>query len=397
MATHNLVARGRKGGKKAGNNYIILDEPSAKLLGRKHLGGKTVRDILKDKDFEHLADVVVLMQNKRKVLDIVRESEFEDEAVGAVERQLVEEETHAWDALQDDVLEPPEGMFPCVPEPDPDYVLPRSIRPVLSTILELLKVDTRVNFLLTGPQGTGKTTLAQIVAEELGWDFVKVECGAIREPGDWFTRIVAKNGSTYAIPTQLMYAITKPRTVILLDEINRTNPANHNSIYGLLDELAQVWSDDLGCYINRAPQVLVIGTANVEETNVGVFEMDSALLDRFPFQIELTVPGKTMLKRIILNRVPGLSDDAAGLLTELAERIKDKVGTVLVRSAGVRPFIAAAKLMLHGLGFEEAATYTVAQIYSKVGGVDSDRAIVESMISGLAANTPNDKFEWDFS
>lgn len=374
-----LILKGQIGGGQAGGKkrWVNLDSASQRLLGRKQISGQQVQDIIDNSDLVAGDEVAIEMAGTRTVTSIIPIADYTEPELDVREQELAQ-------AVENfsTTLTPPDGMFPCVPEADPGYVLPRELVEPLGVILELLKVDDRLNVIFTGPQGTGKTTLAKVIAEELGANFIKVDCGAIREQGDWWTRIVARNGSTYAVPTQLVYGITTPNTVILLDEINRTNPQNHNSIYGLLDEGGKVWSDDLSCYIERAPGVLVIATANVGEDNVGVFPMDAALWDRLPFQFELAMPTKAALAKILMNRVD-ITKDQASALAELAEEVARKVGVTLSHGTGTRPLIAAGKMMTKGLTFEQACSYTVAATFDKDGGIDSENTIVNNLVTGI--------------
>jgi len=376
LIVKGTVRGGTEGGK---SKWVVLDNASETLLGRKSISGKTLQQLIDEAGFQSGNDVVIEMANARKVSKITLLADY-DEPELDMREILINQATENYSSD----LTPPAGMFPCVPDADPGYVLQGNLAEPLGVILELLKVDERLNILLTGPQGTGKTSLAKVLAEELGYNFIKVDCGGIREQGDWWTRIVAKNGSTHAIPTQLVYAMTTPKTVVLLDEVNRTNPQNHNSIYGLLDEGGTVWSDDLQTYVERAPEVLVIATANVGEDNIGVFPMDAALLDRLPFHFQLTIPTRAVMAKILMNRVD-ITREQADALAELGTEIASKVGIVLGHYAGTRPLIAAAKFMTKGLDFSLACSFTVAATFSAEAGQDSERTIVENLVTGISA------------
>ena len=74
--------------------------------------------------------------------------------------------------------------------------------------------------LLFGPPGLGKTTLAQIVARELGVGF-RATSGPI----------LAKAGDLAAILTNL-----EPRDVLFIDEIHRLNPAVEEIMYPAMED-----------------------------------------------------------------------------------------------------------------------------------------------------------------
>ncbi len=80
--------------------------------------------------------------------------------------------------------------------------------------------DAMDHVLLFGPPGLGKTTLAQIVAKELGVGF-RATSGPV----------IAKSGDLAAILTNL-----EPNDVLFIDEIHRLNPAVEEILYPAMED-----------------------------------------------------------------------------------------------------------------------------------------------------------------
>ncbi len=80
--------------------------------------------------------------------------------------------------------------------------------------------DSLDHVLLYGPPGLGKTTLAQILARELGVNF-RATSGPV----------IAKAGDLAAILTNL-----QPRDVLFIDEIHRLNPAVEEVLYPAMED-----------------------------------------------------------------------------------------------------------------------------------------------------------------
>ena len=103
-----------------------------------------------------------------------------------------------------------------------DVVGQRSLRENLRVFVNAARdrKEAMDHVLLFGPPGLGKTTLAQIVAKELGVNF-RPTSGPM----------ISKAGDLAAILTNL-----EPRDVLFIDEIHRLNPAVEEVLYSAMED-----------------------------------------------------------------------------------------------------------------------------------------------------------------
>src|SRR5208283_5668807 len=141
--------------------------------------------------------------------------------------------------------------------------------------------DALDHVLFAGPPGLGKTTLAQIVARELGVNF-KMTSGPV----------IAKAGDLAALLTNL-----EERDVLFIDEIHRLNPAVEEVLYPAMEDF------QLDLIIGEGPAARSVKIDLAKFTLIGATTraglLTNPLRDRFGIPVRLNFYSTEELQSIV--------------------------------------------------------------------------------------------------
>ena len=186
-----------------------------------------------------------------------------------------------------------------------EFVGQEKARANLSVFIEAAKArgEALDHVLFVGPPGLGKTTLAQIVAREMGVNFRSTS-----------GPVIAKAGDLAALLTNL-----EPRDVLFIDEIHRLNPHVEEILYPAMEDF------QLDLIIGEGPAARSVKIDLAPFTLVGATTraglLTNPLRDRFGIPIRLNFYTEAELELIVARgaRVLGLPMTPEGA-NEIAKR-----------------------------------------------------------------------------
>jgi len=200
-----------------------------------------------------------------------------------------------------------------------DFIGQEQARANLSVFIEAARARKEAldHVLFVGPPGLGKTTLAQIVARELGVNF-RATSGPV----------IAKAGDLAALLTNL-----EPRDVLFIDEIHRLNPAVEEILYPAMEDF------QLDLIIGEGPAARSVKIDLSPFTLVGATTraglLTNPLRDRFGIPVRLNFYTEKELEEIV-NRGArvlgiGIAPDGANEIARRARGTPRIAGRLLRR------------------------------------------------------------------
>ena len=248
-----------------------------------------------------------------------------------------------------------------------EFIGQEQARANLSVFIEAARARKEAldHVLFVGPTGLGKTTLAQIVARELGVNF-RATSGPV----------IAKAGDLAALLTNL-----EPRDVLFIDEIHRLNPAVEEILYPAMEDF------QLDLIIGEGPAARSVKIDLSPFTLVGATTraglLTNPLRDRFGIPVRLNFYTDKELEEIV-NRGArvlgiGIAPDGANEIARRARGTPRIAGRLLRR---VRDFahVDGAKTI-----DRKAADRALSALEVDAAGLDAmDRRYLSTIASSYA-------------
>ena len=243
------------------------------------------------------------------------------------------------------------GMIPGI---DPNYFLPQGIIKNLNRIEKLSKRHP-VNVLVVGKQGCGKSSLVKQFAAYYKRPLSTFQIGLLSEPGQLFGEKGLKEGNTFFEEFLFPKAISTPRSVIHLEEINRPeHPKALNDLFSVLSEDRSIWVEGLGL-VKVAEEVIFFATLNEGAEFTGIDMMDAALRDRF-YIIQVDYPPADIEEEIICSKT-GVSREIAKKIINVVNLLRNNAQMPL--SISTRHSLMIAELASEGADIRDALIYSI--------------------------------------
>lgn len=277
-----------------------------------------------------------------------------EEAEGEREERIVAREETGHDSWQQSLR----------PKTLSDYVGQEDLRRNLSVYIKAAKKRKEAldHVLLYGPPGLGKTTMASIIANELGVNFRITSGPAIERPGDLASLLTS----------------LEEHSVLFIDEIHRLSRSVEEILYPAMEDFS------LDIIIGKGPGTRSYRLDLPPFTLIGATTRAGALAaplrDRFGIVFRMQFYNAHELKQIITRaaQVLGIAIEEGGA-EEIARRSR---GTPRIANRLLKRVRDYAQVMGNGVITDEIADEALKNLHVDRLGLDAiDREVLETIIT----------------
>lgn len=243
-------------------------------------------------------------------------------------------------------------------------------------------IKQKINTMMVGPSGTGKTELIMLACKKLGIDCSVYDMGSMYDPTAGLLGVhrLQKGGESIFDYAKFTQDIQKPG-VVLLDELSRAPVTTNNILFPCLDSRRTLPVEMAGGENMRSisvhPDCVFIATANVGVEYTGTMSLDRALVGRF-FPLELNYMPADEESRVLQKRY-GIDNSSANNLVAVACTVRSLYDKgELSCTISTRETLQAAQLVSDGWTALESMELTYLPLFEGTK-TDGERSIVSKI------------------